>query len=57
MSTSRRRSATGQIAQYLGLPASDPQEGVISLIEAVRQLMQDLDIPDTIAQCGWCPGL
>ena len=41
-----------QIAQYLGLPASDPQEGVISLIEAVRQLMQDLDIPDTIAQCG-----
>lgn len=41
-----------QISQYLGLPAGDPQEGVFSLIEAVRQLMRDVEIPDTVAQCG-----
>ena len=41
-----------QIAQYLGLPASNPQEGVASLIEAIRRLSRDLDIPDTVAQCG-----
>ena len=40
------------IARYLGLPASNPQEGVASLIEAVRKLMREVDIPDTIAQCG-----
>lgn len=41
-----------QISQFLGLPASDPHEGVTSLIEAVRQLMRDIDMPDTVAQCG-----
>lgn len=41
-----------QIAQYLGLPASNPQEGVASLIEAVHRLRRDLDIPETLAESG-----
>ncbi|MGI6553978.1 MAG: bifunctional acetaldehyde-CoA/alcohol dehydrogenase [Bacillota bacterium] len=41
-----------QIARYLGLPASTPEEGVTSLIEAIRNLMREVDIPDTVAQCG-----
>lgn len=40
------------IARYLGLPASTPQEGVASLIEAIRKLMRDVDIPETVAECG-----
>jgi acetaldehyde dehydrogenase/alcohol dehydrogenase len=40
------------IARYLGLPAATPQEGVASLIEAVRKLIRELDMPDTIAACG-----
>ncbi len=41
-----------RIARYLDLPASTPEEGVESLITAVRHLMAELDMPDTIAGCG-----
>lgn len=40
------------IARYLGLPATTPEEGVESLVAAVKNLMAELDMPDTIAQCG-----
>ena len=41
-----------EIARYLGLPASTTEEGVASLIKAVRDLMKELDCPVTIAECG-----
>ncbi|NLO89741.1 MAG: bifunctional acetaldehyde-CoA/alcohol dehydrogenase [Clostridia bacterium] len=41
-----------EIARHLGLPASSPKEGVSSLIEAVRKLTRELDVPETIAQWG-----
>lgn len=41
-----------EIARYLGLPASTTEEGVASLIKAVRDLMKELDCPTTIAECG-----
>ncbi|HBT20184.1 MAG TPA: bifunctional acetaldehyde-CoA/alcohol dehydrogenase [Peptococcaceae bacterium] len=41
-----------EIARYLGLPAASPKEGVSNLIEAVQKLIRELDVPDTIAQCG-----
>lgn len=41
-----------QIAAYLGLPAANQSEGVMSLINGVRELMQSLDIPLTIRECG-----
>lgn len=41
-----------EIARYLGLPASTTEEGVASLIKAVRDLMKELDCPATIAECG-----
>lgn len=41
-----------EIARYLGLPASTTQEGVNSLIKAIRDLMAQLNMPQTIAQCG-----
>lgn len=41
-----------EIARYLGLPAATPEEGVASLIRAVRDLMGTLEMPVTIAQCG-----
>jgi acetaldehyde dehydrogenase/alcohol dehydrogenase len=40
------------IAKHLGLPASTPEEGVQSLINAIQNMMQQLDMPLTIAQCG-----
>lgn len=41
-----------QIAQYLGLPGKTVEEGVRSLVSAIRDLMNQLDIPLTIADCG-----
>jgi acetaldehyde dehydrogenase/alcohol dehydrogenase len=40
-----------EIARYLGLPASTTEEGVKSLVEAVRDLMRKIDMPMTIAEC------
>ncbi|WP_066635571.1 bifunctional acetaldehyde-CoA/alcohol dehydrogenase [Desulfolucanica intricata] len=41
-----------QIAQFLGLPASSPEEGVESLVNAIRNLMKELDMPFTLAELG-----
>ena len=41
-----------EIAKNLGLPASTPPEGVQSLINAVRSLMRQLDMPMSISECG-----
>ncbi|MDA8234951.1 MAG: iron-containing alcohol dehydrogenase, partial [Clostridia bacterium] len=41
-----------EIARYLGLSATTPEEGVASLIRAVRDLLGTLEMPTTIAQCG-----
>lgn len=40
-----------EIARFLGLPASTAEEGVKSLIDAIRGLMKELDMPATIAEC------
>ncbi|TLM98291.1 iron-containing alcohol dehydrogenase, partial [bacterium] len=40
------------VARYLGLPADTPEEGVESLVTAIKNLMTEIDIPDTIAHCG-----
>lgn len=41
-----------EIAQVLGLPASTVQEGVDSLIGAVKQLMEEVHEPKSFADCG-----
>lgn len=41
-----------EIAEYLGLGAEDTEEGVKNLITGIRNLMQELDMPLTIAECG-----
>lgn len=41
-----------EIATALGLKANTIEEGVNSLIEAVKQLMKELNIPMTIKECG-----
>ncbi|EYE87860.1 bifunctional acetaldehyde-CoA/alcohol dehydrogenase [Fervidicella metallireducens AeB] len=41
-----------EIAKYLGLPHSTPEEGVKSLADAVRKLMNELNMPSTLSQCG-----
>ena len=41
-----------EIAKNLGLPAATPSEGVESLINAVRNLMRELNIPMSISECG-----
>lgn len=41
-----------QIAQYLGLPARNAQEGVDSLINKIKELLRTLQIPLTIKECG-----
>ncbi|HEX9059327.1 MAG TPA: iron-containing alcohol dehydrogenase, partial [Clostridia bacterium] len=40
-----------EIAKALGLPAATYEEGVQSLIKAVRTLMKELNMPSTIAEC------
>ena len=41
-----------EIAKALGLPASTPEEGVKSLVKAVRELMKELNVSPTIKDCG-----
>lgn len=41
-----------EIAKALGLPAKSTEEGVKSLIKAVRDLMKQLNMPLSIAECG-----
>lgn len=41
-----------EIARALGLPASTTEEGVQSLIKAVRDLMKELKMPASLAECG-----
>ncbi|MDA3732967.1 bifunctional acetaldehyde-CoA/alcohol dehydrogenase [Niameybacter massiliensis] len=40
------------IARMLGLPASTPEEGVKSLVQAVRNLMKELNVPFTLKEMG-----
>lgn len=40
------------IAKYLGLPCKTTDEGVASLVKAIRELMKDLDRPTSIKACG-----
>lgn len=41
-----------EIAKYLGLPAKTTEEGVKSLIKAIRDLMKELNEPTTLRECG-----
>ncbi|MEG0395515.1 MAG: bifunctional acetaldehyde-CoA/alcohol dehydrogenase [Oscillospiraceae bacterium] len=41
-----------KIAKYLGLPASTTEEGVKSLVSAIRDLMKKVERPTTIKDCG-----
>ena len=41
-----------EIARSLGLPASTPEEGVQSLIKAIKGLMKEVNIPMTFKECG-----
>ena len=41
-----------EIAKMLGLKANTTEEGVKSLVEAVRNLMKEVNIPMTIQACG-----
>ncbi|MEG1698200.1 MAG: bifunctional acetaldehyde-CoA/alcohol dehydrogenase [Oscillospiraceae bacterium] len=41
-----------KIAKYLGLPASTTEEGVKSLVAAIRDLMKKVERPTTIKDCG-----
>jgi acetaldehyde dehydrogenase/alcohol dehydrogenase len=40
-----------EIAKALGLPAATVEEGVRSLVKAIRDLMKELNMPMTIAEC------
>ncbi|MFA6308937.1 MAG: iron-containing alcohol dehydrogenase, partial [Clostridia bacterium] len=41
-----------EIAREIGLPAGTTEEGVQSLIKAVKGLMKEVNIPETIAECN-----
>lgn len=41
-----------EIARMLGLKADTTEEGVKSLIEAIKQLMRELNVPLTVKECG-----
>ncbi len=41
-----------QIARHLNLPAKDTKQGVQSLINAVTELLKELNIPTSIGECG-----
>ena len=41
-----------EIARMLGLKANTVEEGVNSLIEAIRNLMKELNVPMTVKECG-----
>ncbi len=40
-----------EIAKALDLPASTPEEGVKSLVKAIRSLMKEINMPMTLAEC------
>jgi acetaldehyde dehydrogenase/alcohol dehydrogenase len=41
-----------QVARHLDLPADTAEEGLSSLVKAIRNLMRELEMPLTIADCG-----
>jgi acetaldehyde dehydrogenase/alcohol dehydrogenase len=41
-----------KIAKYLGLPANTIDEGVNSLIQAIKSLANEINIPNSIQACG-----
>lgn len=41
-----------QIAKHLGLPCSTKEEGVESLINAIKDLMNELNVSSTLSDCG-----
>ena len=41
-----------QIAKHLGLPASTTEEGVASLVQAIKDLAKELNMPMSIQECG-----
>ncbi len=41
-----------EIARMLGLKADTVEEGVHSLVEAIRNLMRELNVPLTVQECG-----
>ena len=41
-----------EIAKVLGLKANTTEEGVKSLVQAIRNLMKELNMPMTIQACG-----
>lgn len=41
-----------QIAKFLGLPAATTEEGVQSLVKAVKKLMVQVKIPQKLSECG-----
>ncbi|MGL4362469.1 MAG: bifunctional acetaldehyde-CoA/alcohol dehydrogenase [Cellulosilyticaceae bacterium] len=41
-----------EIAKALGLPCATAEEGVRSLVKAIRDLIKELNIPSTIKECG-----
>ncbi|OPA75345.1 alcohol dehydrogenase [Paenibacillus selenitireducens] len=40
------------IAKILGLPASNARSGVRSLVQAIKQLQKQLNMPETLRDCG-----
>ncbi|MDD4797309.1 MAG: iron-containing alcohol dehydrogenase, partial [Eubacteriales bacterium] len=40
------------IARTLGLPCATVEEGVASLVKAIRDLMKELNMPDSLADAG-----
>ncbi|MGX4598346.1 bifunctional acetaldehyde-CoA/alcohol dehydrogenase [Faecalimicrobium sp. JNUCC 81] len=41
-----------EIAKYLGLKVNTTEEGVKNLVEAIRSLMKEVNIPMTVKECG-----
>jgi acetaldehyde dehydrogenase/alcohol dehydrogenase len=41
-----------EIARHLGLPCKTPQEGVQSLVKAIKDLIKELNVPSTIKAAG-----
>ncbi len=41
-----------EIARYLGLPADSAETGTESLVQAIRELMRELEIPMTLSEAG-----
>jgi acetaldehyde dehydrogenase / alcohol dehydrogenase len=41
-----------EIARYIGLKANTAEEGVNNLIDAINELLTELNIPKTIGECG-----